>query len=93
MSKPVKAGEYYDRTPDGRLKRVDAPAGARVPDAVICRRVVDYAPAAVPAGAAFGTCEQCGARIAFNPTRFPDQPHICMQCSRIEPLPIEGTDR
>jgi hypothetical protein len=84
----VDAGNYYgERTAHGPLE----PAPPGVPDHVICRRVVDYAPHPVPAGAEFTTCSQCNALIAYNP-QGPHQgvPKICMQCARIMPLPMDA---
>ena len=83
----TNAGRFYERSPRGRLREV--PGQAYVPDVWICRRVVDYAPASVPTGAAFDDCSQCGARIAYNPLRRVAAPRVCMQCGGIEPLPIE----
>jgi len=88
----VDAGHFYGRhTQDGPL--FPAPAGR--PDVWICRRVADFAPAPIPAGAAFGICAECGAPIVFNPARVASvpatTPKTCMQCSSIMPLPI-GND-
>lgn len=86
----VYGGQFYGRrTPGSKLEPVGESAPGPV-DAWICRRVADYAPSPVPAGAAFTDCSKCGARIAFNPARKLDAPKICMQCASIEPLPIES---
>lgn len=86
MSKHVTGGEYLERDWTGRLH--DAAPG--IPDVVICRRVVDYAPAPVPPTAAVTECTDCGAAIAFNPAHpHATRPKICMQCGGIEPMPIE----
>lgn len=85
----TEGGKMYGRTWDGRQVELDA--RAHVPDVVICRRVTDYAPAPLPPTAQITACTRCGARIAFNPAgTHQDVPKICMQCARIEPLPIEG---
>jgi len=80
----VNSGEYYRRTPGGRLE----PAAPGVPDAVICRRVADYAPA--PVGGFVTVCRDCGASVVTNISKYPDRPWICMQCAAIAPLPIES---
>jgi hypothetical protein len=78
-------GRYYGRTDTGQLEA--APPGR--PDAVICRRVVDFPGRQVPTGGAVGTCGECGAAVVFNPAGpHQDQPRICMQCASIRPLPI-----
>jgi hypothetical protein len=82
----VNSGEYYERTPGGRLE----PAAPAVPDAVICRRVADYAPAPVPVGGFVTVCRDCGASVVTNISKYPDRPRICMQCASIAPLPIES---
>lgn len=90
MTKPpiVEAHKTYRAWNDGRLEEVDP----RIrPDAVVCRRVADYAPAPIPMALGRGTCARCGAPIAFDRTgQFPDVPKVCMQCEGILPLPIEG---
>jgi hypothetical protein len=88
----VFGGKVYGRlTPDGPL--VEAPATA-TPDVWICRRVADFPRGQAPAGSAPGHCSRCTAPIAFNPARIPivppATPKVCMQCARIQPLPIEG---
>jgi len=87
----TKAGTFYGReTRTGRLLELapeEVAKLARPPDTVICRRVADYAGGRVPAGAAIGACATCGAAIAFNPAKFPERPHVCMQCGGIAPLP------
>lgn len=88
MSKHVTGGQYLERDWTGRL--IDT-ARRDTPDVVICRRVVDYAPAPVPPTAAITECTRCGAAVAFNPAGpHPTRPKICMQCGGIEPLPIES---
>jgi len=87
MTKHVKGGQYLLRDWTGRLR--DAAPGT--PDHVICRRVIDYAPAPVPPTAAIAECMRCGAAVAFNPAGpHPNRLKICMQCGGIEPLPIES---
>jgi hypothetical protein len=81
----VNSGEYYRRAPDGRLE----PAAAGVPDVIICRRVVDFPGGVAPVGGVVTVCRDCGASIATNIAKFPDQPRICMQCAAIRPEPIE----
>lgn len=83
----VEAHKTYRAWDDGRLEEVDP----RIrPDAVVCRRVVDYAPAPIPPGLGRATCARCGAAITFDPTgEFQDCPKVCMQCEGIAPLPIE----
>ena len=78
------AGKYYGRHADGALEEVP-PCD---PDFIVCRRVADYPNLTPPPGAAFGDCVRCGIKIAFNPAKYPDKPHICMQCHGIEPLPF-----
>lgn len=84
----IKPGTYYGRvTHDGPL--VPAPAGT--PDAVLCRRVVDFPEGRPPTGARIGICTMCGHDVAWNPRGpHPDQPRLCLQCGGIEPLPIES---
>jgi len=89
MKKPteVHAGNYYgERHRGGPLE----PAPPQRPDYVVCRRVADY-DVALPAGAATTICNQCAAPIAFNPKGpHQDVKKICMQCARIQPLPMAG---
>ena len=88
MGDDVKAGEWWGRRRDtGQYERLPPQAG--VPDQVVCRRVIDYN-VPIPAGAVTGPCATCGARIAFNPARFPERPHVCMQCAGVRPLPFEA---
>jgi len=90
----VDAGNYYERQHrDGWL----VPTAPAVPDVIVCRRVVDYAPAPVPDGAAVETCSQCSALVAYNPAGpagpggpFQRVPKVCMQCARIKPLPMDA---
>lgn len=88
----IEAGRLYGQTTDGRLLELPADAGAA--DLWICRRVADFPRGLAPAGAAIGRCARCGAEIAYNPARVasvpPATPQVCMQCARIEPLPIEA---
>ena len=87
MTRRLEGGRYYGRTLSGHL----VPVGDvdRPPDEVVCRRVADYAPAPIPAGAAFGVCGRCDAAIAFNPNGpHPTAPKLCMQCAGIQPNPI-----
>lgn len=90
MSRPpiVEAHKTYRAWDNGRLEEVDP----RIPpDAVVCRRVADYAPAPVPAALGRTICARCGAAIAFDPAgQFQACPKVCMQCEGILPLPIEG---
>jgi hypothetical protein len=66
------------------------PASPQIPDVIICRRVVDYAPAPIPDGAEFTPCADCNALVAYNPKGpFQYVPKICMQCARIRPLPMD----
>jgi hypothetical protein len=84
----VDGGGFYERTRDGLV-----PTEPAVPDVWICRRVADYPHGQAPVAAAIGGCHECGEPIAYNPARVPtvppSTPRICMQCARIEPLPIE----
>jgi len=82
----TKSGQMYARTPAGELEEVP---NYLEPDVVLCRRVADFPNQQAPAGATLGTCRTCEAVIAFNPAKFPDKPHVCMQCAGIEPLPME----
>lgn len=90
MSKTAQtqAGRFYGRTWDGRFEELPGQPPGRDVDVWICRRVADYAPAPVPAGAAFDACTRCAAPIAYNPARRVAAPRVCMQCAGIEPLPI-----
>lgn len=84
----TQPGRFYGWADGGRLVELrDQPPGRDV-DAWICRRVADYAPAPVPAGAAFDACTRCAARIAYNPARRVAAPRVCMQCAGIAPLPM-----
>jgi hypothetical protein len=88
MRKRTEGGHYYERDWTGRLRDT---AQCGIPDVVICRRVVDYAPAPVPPTAAVTESARCGAVIAYNPANpHTARPKICMQCGGIEPLPIES---
>jgi hypothetical protein len=81
----VNSGEYFERAPDGRLE----PAAPGVPDVVMCRRVEDFHGGQVPAGGIVTVCRECDAAVVTNLLKFPDRPRICMQCARVQPLPIE----
>lgn len=83
----VHGGNFYgQRVKDGPLE--PAPPGR--PDIVVCRRVADY-DVPLPAHAATTNCSQCAAPIAFNPQGpHQDVKKICMQCARIQPLPMRG---
>lgn len=84
----VHGGRYYGRlTPTGPLVPVTDVVGE--PDAWICRRVADYPNQTIPAGGAVAVCTECGAPVAFNPTRTIAAPKVCMQCVGIQPLPFE----
>jgi hypothetical protein len=83
----VHSGKFYGRKPSGELVEVVPPAGAD-PDAWICRRVVDFPGAIVPAGAAVSICSRCEAPIVFNPARRVTAPKVCFQCADVVPLPI-----
>lgn len=86
---PLIGPGYYRR--DDRTSRLQ-PVGDvdEAPTVVICRRVRDYAPAPVPAGAGVTPCSRCGSFIAFNPAGLhQDVPKVCMQCAGIRPLPID----
>jgi hypothetical protein len=85
----VFGGGFYSRvTKDGPL----VPAPPTTPDLWICRRVVDFPDQLPPFGSAITACARCHVRIAYNPKRHPSVPvtvpKVCMQCARIEPLPI-----
>jgi hypothetical protein len=81
-------GRYYGRRLDGALELLPGDLPIK-PDATICRRTADFAPAPIPAGAAFTSCARCGEEIAFNPAGpHQDAPKICLQCGNVEPLPI-----
>ena len=85
----VFGGRYYERRGPRSLHREVGPVR---PHNVVCRRVVDYAPAPIPEGAAFEACCECSALVAYNPAGpHQDVPKLCMQCARITPLPIETT--
>lgn len=87
----TQAGTFYGITPGGRMLQLSAAEAAAATGAlaaVVCRRVADFPNGEPPAEAARGRCVRCGTAIAFNPARFPDHPHVCMQCARIVPLPI-----
>jgi|KBSMisStaDraftv2_1062788.scaffolds.fasta_scaffold00291_29 hypothetical protein len=81
----VNSGQYFVRTLDGPLE----PTGPGIPDVVICRRVEDFPNAEVPEGGIVTVCQDCQATIVTNLAKYPDRPRICMQCARIQPLPIE----
>lgn len=83
----VDAGQYVERDWRGHIKQV-AP---QRPDAILCRRLVDYPNGEAPAGADLDTCQKCSALVAYNPNGpHQDRPRICMQCGGIEPLPMEA---
>ena len=83
----VDAGHYYWQRSRGPL----VPTTPGTPHVIVCRRVVDYAPHPIPAGAEFTPCTECNALVAYNPAGpHQDVPKICMQCARIEPLPMDA---
>jgi len=83
----VTAGNYYGRTYDGRMVHIGD--NDQVPDAVICRRVVDFPEGRPPNGAKLQPCAECQAFIAYNPKGLHlDQRRICMQCAGVQPLPM-----
>jgi hypothetical protein len=84
----VQGGRFYGRTSSGRLVPVSAD-DAGPPDVWICRRVADYPGQQIPTGGEVDTCGNCFAPIVFNPARAVAAPRICMQCAKIQPLPIE----
>jgi hypothetical protein len=89
MGRRVDPGRFYRYTPGGL-----EPSAPGRPDAWICRRLEDYPDGQAPAGAAVAACDRCGAALAYNPARAPQvpasTPRVCMQCARIEPLPIDA---
>jgi len=85
----VFGGQFYERTPGGKLAAIGTTA-PRTPDVWICRRVADYPGQRVPAGGAVAACSECQAAIVFNPRRAVDAPKICLQCGGITPCPIES---
>lgn len=82
---PIKSGHYYrQRTPGAQPEEVTAGP----PDAVICRRVVDYPNARPPSAARLASCAGCGAIVAFDPAGpHLDRPRVCFQCAKMTPLP------
>lgn len=85
MGIKVDGGGYYREGWRGLR-----PAAPGVPDAVICRRVVDYPDGQPPPAAALDTCTRCSALVAYNPHGpHVERPRVCMQCAGIAPLPIE----
>lgn len=79
------SGKYYHRDWTGRMQETVA---VDMPDVVICRRIQDF-PGAPPVGACVTPCSRCFVPIAYDPTGpHQDRPHVCMQCSGIEPLPF-----
>lgn len=85
----IHGGRFYGRlTRDGPLVPVDEPLGE--PDAWICRRVADFPQQQIPEGGLVAACSRCQAPIAFNPIHVSTAPKVCMQCMRIQPLPITG---
>lgn len=90
MGTRVEPGRFYVRHPvTGQFEEVRAGTPA---EAWICRRLSDYAPGTLPAGAWRGTCTVCGAVVGYNPRSVelvpPGTPKVCMQCAGIEPLPL-----
>lgn len=83
----VQGGNYYGETVSGQLVPmgdVEVP-----PDAVVCRRVVDFPRGIPPPAALVVACDRCGASVATNPNGpHRDRPRVCMQCAHIEPLPL-----
>jgi len=84
----IDGGKFYGRTAHGDLEPV--PDTGREPDAWICRRLVDFPDQTAPAGGELDQCMRCSALVVFNPTRNVKAPKICMQCAKIQPLPIGG---
>jgi hypothetical protein len=86
----VVGGQFYGREPGGPFVPIGDTA-PRQPDVWICRRVADYPGTRVPDGGAVAACAECGAPIVFNPKREGiTAPKVCMQCARIQPLPIDS---
>jgi hypothetical protein len=85
----TKAGTFYGiKHGERRMLQLDpSEVAGRAPESVICRRVADYPRGVPPAAATIGRCAKCAAPIAFNAARFPDRPHVCMQCAQIMPDP------
>ena len=81
MTRDTKPNQMYRRLPNGNLVETgdDDP-----PEVVICRRVIDYQDGPPPE-ATIGSCLRCDQPIAFNPAKYADIPHLCMQCCGIEP--------
>lgn len=83
----VHGGKYYGVTAAGRM--IEIGDVDRAPDAVICRRVVDFPGALVPAGGAVAACTTCGASVVYNPAGpHQNRPRRCMQCAGVRPLPL-----
>jgi hypothetical protein len=85
----IVAGQFYGRTARGGLERL-GPTAPRPPDVWICRRLADFPGGRVPAGGQVAACDRCAAPLVYNPARQVTAPKRCMQCSGIEPLPIES---
>lgn len=89
MSDIIKSGTYVGRNrPDEPWTETEPSPGA-APDAVVCRRLVDYPGFQVPRGGEIGTCGRCDQLVVFNPKGpHQDRPRVCMQCVGISPLPF-----
>lgn len=86
----IRGGGYYGRlTPNSPLVSVPVDAVTREPDAWICRRVVDFPREQPPHGSAVAKCTRCNVLVAFNPRHVCAAPKVCMQCMKIQPLPME----
>lgn len=81
MGTRIRAGRYY--LLDDRATEVLP----QEPDAVVCRRVVDWPVGKpLPPGTAFGTCVQCCAWVLFEAAGpHPEKPRVCQRCAGIVP--------
>lgn len=83
----TKPGTFYGHTHDGRLEELRGQDHRA--DVWICRRLADFPGGRLPSGGELAQCEHCEAVIVFNPARMLAAPRVCMQCARIQPLPID----
>jgi len=86
----LSGGQFYELTPGATIPLGNPTPSPRAVDKWICRRVADFPGARVPTGGEVAACSMCRAPIVFNPTRTVDGPKVCMQCARIQPLPIDS---
>lgn len=86
----TRPGQFFLRSIFGGPLETMPDLGVQ-PDEVVSRRVVDFPDGRPPENAVLMTCGRCGAAIASE-RKFPGVPRICLQCSGIEPLPIDGAN-